>query len=246
MLELDHGTSYEVLTSIPANEKFTRIGKGVQNGERWDKVLLDNGMVGYVFQTYVQEVPPPVITSIELSVDNTIINVGDNKQISIKITPSDYTDEVIWKSSDDNVATVYNGIVSAISAGNVTITAQTSDGSIYDTIDLIVKTPPENVYLDNEYIQLIVGKSMKVNARVIPENATNKNLIWSSDDVSIATVDENGIITALSEGETTINVKVENENVSAKCNVKVIQIEDGVYFELDESLSLNGDEISRC
>ncbi len=243
MLEQVHGTSYEVLTLIPANEEFTRIGRGVQDGERWDKVLLNNGMIGYVFQTYVKEVPPPVIESIELSIDNTIINVGDKKQITAKITPSDYTDEVIWKSSDDSIATVNSGEISAISAGNVTITAQTSDGSIYDTIDLVVKTPPEKVYLDNQYIQLIQGNSMKLNARVIPENATNKKLVWSSDNSNIATVDENGVITAVSEGETVINVKVENESVSAKCNVKVIQIQEGVYFELDESLTINGDEI---
>lgn len=49
------GTSYEVLTSIPTKQTFTRIGKGIQNGERWDKVLLENGMVGYVFQNYVSE-----------------------------------------------------------------------------------------------------------------------------------------------------------------------------------------------
>lgn len=47
------GTSYESLTLLSPNETFTRIGKGVQNGERWDKVLLNNGMVGYVFQSYV-------------------------------------------------------------------------------------------------------------------------------------------------------------------------------------------------
>lgn len=38
-------TSYEILTSIPANQTFTRIAQGVQNGERWDKVLLENGMI---------------------------------------------------------------------------------------------------------------------------------------------------------------------------------------------------------
>lgn len=48
-------TSYEVLTSISSKSTFTRIGKGIQNGERWDKVLLENGMIGYVFQSYVEE-----------------------------------------------------------------------------------------------------------------------------------------------------------------------------------------------
>lgn len=159
-------TSYEVLKSISANEQFTRIGQGVQNGERWDKVLLDNGMVGYVFQSYVEKVPEPIII------------------------------------------------------------------------------PVETITLDNTNIQLVVGSTMKLNATVLPEEATNKNIIWSSEDINVATVDENGQITAVSKGETVINVISENGEVSARCNVRVIQVEDGFYFELDESVVLNGDEIS--
>ncbi len=49
-------TSYEIITSIPAKEQFTRIEKGIQAGEAWDKVILKNGMIGYVFQYYVKEV----------------------------------------------------------------------------------------------------------------------------------------------------------------------------------------------
>ena len=50
-------TSYEVLTTINKDSKVTRIRRGIQNGERWDKVVLENGMVGYVFQSYLKEVP---------------------------------------------------------------------------------------------------------------------------------------------------------------------------------------------
>lgn len=166
------GTSYERLTSIQANQTFTRIGQGMQNGERWDRVLLDNGMVGYVFQTYVEE----------------------------------YVEEVPEEPSI---------------------------------------TPVESIVLDNTNINLITGNTMKINATVLPDDATNKNLIWSSEDETIATVSENGEITAVSKGEVAINVKsAENEKISAKCNVKVIEIDEGVYFELDESVTLNGDEIS--
>lgn len=49
-------TSYEILTSITRTEQMTRIGKGIQNGETWDKVILSNGMIGYVFQNYIKEV----------------------------------------------------------------------------------------------------------------------------------------------------------------------------------------------
>ena len=76
------GTSYERLVSISANQTFTRIGKGIQNGERWDKVLLDNGMIGYVFQTYVEEYieeapDGPNTKDIYFEIDESIILNGE-------------------------------------------------------------------------------------------------------------------------------------------------------------------------
>ena len=166
------GTSYERLTSIQANQTFTRIGKGVQNGERWDKVLLDNGMVGYVFQSYVEE----------------------------------YVEEV-----PEEPATI----------------------------------AVEKIVLDNTNINLIIGSKMKINPTVLPENASNKNIVWRSDDATIATVNTNGEITAVSVGDTVITVKsAENANIIEKCNVRVIDVGEDIYFELDESIKLNGDEIS--
>lgn len=158
------GTSYEVLASISAKQNFTRIGYGVQNGERWDRVLLDNGMIGYVFQTYVTEVPTPVVI------------------------------------------------------------------------------PAESIELDINNVQLIEGKTLNINATIYPSDATNNNLNWSSNNESVAIVDENGKITAVSEGEAVINVQL--DNVSANCNVKVIKIENNDYLEFDSSLKINGDEIS--
>lgn len=56
MLELVHGTEYEILTSIPANTNVTRLKKGINDGETWDKVQLENGVIGYVFASYLKEV----------------------------------------------------------------------------------------------------------------------------------------------------------------------------------------------
>ena len=69
---MDHGTSYEVLTSVKSGQTMTRIAKGKQNGELWDRVKLDNGLVGYVFQNYVEKVNDIEVTNINLSLENTI------------------------------------------------------------------------------------------------------------------------------------------------------------------------------
>ena len=57
-------TSYEIITTIPKNTKMTRIRKGKQSGERWDQVILENGIVGYIYQTYVTELPSVQIQKI--------------------------------------------------------------------------------------------------------------------------------------------------------------------------------------
>ena len=100
----------------------------------------------------------------------------------------------------------------------------------------------EKVELDNSNIQIIVGQTMKINTIVYPNNITNMNIKWSSDDSSIASVNNNGEITAISEGETVVRVSV--DNVESYCNVKVIKIKDDVYFEIDNNVNINGDELS--
>ena len=101
------GTSYEVLTSVPANTQMTRIAKGKQKGELWDRVKLENGMVGYVFQTYLEEVPDKQVEKIELSVDKTTINKGEKIKINSTISPSDAVNKnLTYSSSDTKVATV--------------------------------------------------------------------------------------------------------------------------------------------
>ena len=100
-------TSYEVITSVDKNEIMTRIAKGKQSGELWDKVRLENGITGYVFQNYLKEVPEKQIEEIKLSIDNTVINKGETKKINVEILPEEAKDhEVEFSSSDNTIARV--------------------------------------------------------------------------------------------------------------------------------------------
>ena len=74
-------TSYEVITTVTSQDKMTRIMKGKQQGERWDKVILENGIIGYIFQQYVTELPDVEIESIDVSIDNTTIQKGGKSTI---------------------------------------------------------------------------------------------------------------------------------------------------------------------
>ncbi len=237
-------TSYEIITGIDRNVKVTRIKKGVQNGERWDKIELSNGMVGYVFQSYLKEVPPPTITDIKLSIENTIIQKGSSNVIQIAITPQDATEEILWETSNENIVGVDKGTIIGFTSGTATITAKTSDGRVSSSIDITVYSKVTDVVLDKENVTLLKGNSLKLSANVLPEDATNKEIIWSSEDNRIASV-VNGVITANEEGTTTIVAKAKNEEIKARCNVTVKALSDEVTLEFDSSLRVEADEISK-
>ena len=159
------GTSYEIITTVTRNDKFTRIKKGVQTGERWDKIILENGIVGYVFQSYLREVP-------------------ENIEV-------------------------------------------------------------QNIIISNEKLNLLVNDIVKLTANVIPENATEKELIWSSEDEKIAKVNrEDGTVEAIKEGTTNVLVKTKNGLIIKKCKVNVSKVQEGVLVEFDDSLKVDGNEIS--
>lgn len=73
------GTSYESITTVDRNAVMTRIAKGVQKGELWDRVQLENGIIGYVFQSYLKEVPEVQIEKINLSASSTTMKKETHK-----------------------------------------------------------------------------------------------------------------------------------------------------------------------
>lgn len=101
------GTSYESLISVPAKTEMTRIAKGKQSGELWDRVKLSNGMVGYAFQNYLKEVPNKQIEQINVSIDNKRINKGETKKLSVEILPKEAANNSVeYRSSNSNIVRV--------------------------------------------------------------------------------------------------------------------------------------------
>ena len=106
-------TSYEIITTVTNSDKFTRIKKGIQNGERWDKIILDNGVVGYVFQSYLKEVPKEIIaTDIIISKEEVNLLVNDTIKLTASVHPEEAKDkQIIWQSENEKIATVNEGVV---------------------------------------------------------------------------------------------------------------------------------------
>ena len=241
------GTSYEILTTINKEDKMIRILKGVNSGERWDKVRLENGMVGYIFSTYATEIPKAQIERIEMSLENTTLQKGERKKLNVTIYPEEAkSNKVIYTSSNPNVLTVDDkGYVTAISSGNATITVKAEENDVQSKIDLNVHTAVRGVQLDQKEIYMQMEDTFKINAYVEPEDANNKNIKYETSNSKIASVDRQGNITAHTTGEATIYaISEENPNAKSECKVIVVREMDDSEIHFDSSLKVNSLEIS--
>ena len=90
-----------------------------------------------------------------------------------------------------------------------------------------------DVMLDETSLTLVVEDTRTLIATVLPEDATNKNVIWSSSNTFVATVMPNGLVTAISEGMATIVATSQENGVSTMCNVKVEMGVSSVRFKLE-------------
>lgn len=240
-------TSYEILTTINKDDKMTRILKGVNSGERWDKVKLENGIVGYIFSTYVTEIPKAQIEKIELNLENTTLQKGERKKLNVTIYPEEAkSNKVIYTSSNPNVLTVDDkGYVTAIRSGNATITVKAEENDVQSKIDLNVHTSVRGVQVDQKEIYMQLQDTFKINAYVEPEDANNKNIKYETSNSKIASVDGQGNITAHTTGEAIIYaISEENPNAKSECKVTVVREVDDSEIHFDSSLQINSSEIS--
>ncbi|MBO5349425.1 MAG: Ig-like domain-containing protein [Clostridia bacterium] len=153
-------TSYDILTSVDRNTIMTRIQKGKQSGELWDKVQLPNGMIGYAFQSYLKQAPETQIESIKLSIDNPNIKKGEIKKLNVEILPEEAKNhEIEYTSSNNKVVTVdTEGNILGLKSGNATITAKSKENNVSSSIDITVYTPVTDMEINAESLMLQVRR----------------------------------------------------------------------------------------
>ena len=238
------GTSYEVLTSLQAGEEMTRIAKGKQKGELWDRVKLQNGMVGFVFREYVEEVPEIEIDNIELSVDKSTITKGEKIKLNIKIEPENTPLNAIKLSSEDeNVATVSSdGYILGVKSGETKIYAKAKNG-VSDFVNIKVITPLTDIVTSLDTYIIQEGETINLNPMLVPDDADNQEITYLSQNEDIATVTNQGIVTGMKIGTATIQISGDN-NVSKTIKINVIiKLEDD-EIRFDEALNVSNNIIS--
>ncbi len=176
-----------------------------------------------VFKKIVEE---RLAESITLNNSEITLKASETAELTVTVLPESTTDKsVTWMSSDESVVTVdAYGMVTAITVGEATIIATTNDGSnLSATCKVIVEpTIAESIILDKTEISLKAEESVALIATILPESTTDKSVIWMSSDESVATVDENGVVTAIAVGEATITATTnDGSNLSASCKVTI-------------------------
>ena len=187
-------------------------------------------------------VVPTLATSITLDKTEISLEATETATLVATVLPELTTDKSVeWSSSDESVAVVdENGVVTAIAVGEATITATTVDGSnLSASCKIIVKpTLTTSITLDYSEYEIVEKSDFQLVATILPELATNKGVVWSSSDMWIASVDENGLVRAYTVGEAIITATtVDGSNLSASCKVTVVS-------SLAQSITLDKTEVS--
>lgn len=137
------------------------------------------------------------VSSIKLD-DSINVTLGEIHKLVPTILPENATDKsVTWSSDNESVATIQNGIINAKAIGTANITVTTNDGGLTATCAVTVSpVHVESIVIAPVLATLAVGETKALNVTVLPENATDKSVTWSSNNESIVSVDENGNIIA--------------------------------------------------
>lgn len=179
-------------------------------------------------KTYV--IAPVEATEVTLDATEKEVLVGETFTLVATVAPENTTDKtVVWSSSDENVVTVDSeGNVEAVGVGQATVTAACGNatGSCAVTVKPIEAT---EVTVEPSEIVAVEGETVPLTATVLPNNTTDKSVVWTSGDETVATVDENGLVTILKAGECDITATC--GNAAGICHVKGTSGNAGVTAE---------------
>ena len=182
------------------------------------------------------------VTGVTLNKTGITLEVDGSETLTATVAPDNATNKkVTWKSDKPEIATVdASGKITGVKEGEATITVTTEDGGKTATCKVTVEAATiavTGVTLNKTELTLEVDGSETLTATVAPDDATNKEVTWSSDKPEIVTVDATGKVTGVATGEATITVTTEDGGKTATCKVavKVPDIEGVVWF--DEELA---------
>ncbi len=193
----------------------------------------DSDFPVYIDDVSLVQLPPAT----DLSIDDATVTVRGTTALKVNTVPAEATTGALtWKSSDESIIKVNaNGVVSAIAGeGKVTITVENADGTLTDSAEVEI-TGDYITAIEMNRARLTVPKlgKLQLETTTTPLNGRFKKFVWESSDNTIATVDENGLVTA-TDKPGTVSIKVTSGDLSAECTVVVLPAATQFEFAKDE------------
>lgn len=215
------GSWYTNSSSSEAGQSF--VGNSLSS---WTDISVGNSNCRIKAYTTMQGITQ--VNSITLNESAIALYAGEKEQLTAKVLPEDADYPAVeWITSNSSVAKVdENGLVTGVSAGTATITCKATDGSgVSASCEITVKQYVTSITLPFKSSIVRIGYTNKLNPTILPENASNKKVTWSSSDDAIATVNSSGLVTGVSAGTATITCKAtDGSGVEASCEATVLNM----------------------
>lgn len=173
--------------------------------------------------TEEKEVIAPTVQSIELSELKKTMSVGETAQLMATVLPDGVIDKTVtWKIEDENIGTIdSDGNVTAMAEGETKIFATVSNVTALCALT-VVPVAVESITLNETTKKMSMGETLQLVASVTPENATYKDVEWTSSDETVATVDDNGLVKTLGIGNVAITATLVTGGKSATCDIVIL------------------------
>lgn len=186
------------------------------------------------YATILEEKVP--VTGITLDQENiSFSDIGTSVQLTATVLPTDADNQkVIWKSSDTSVATVKDGKVTCTGYGTAIITATSEEGEYVATCNVTATRKivlPSSITLDRKEATIKVGEATTLKANVLPADADDKTIVWSSENSDIASVTNDGVVTGMKAGTTKIIVTTNANGLKDECILTVLQPATGITLD---------------
>lgn len=173
---------------------------------------------------------------IRLETEQARVRKGGRLTLAAVAQPEGKTDgRLVWSSSDGSVASVdEEGVVSGKLKGEAVITVTAVDGGYTAECRVRVYQPVTELRMDNRSVTVDTGDDIQLTATILPYDADNKSIVWSSDNPDVADVNGKGVVTGVKAGQTVIRATSEDEGISDFCVVTVNQPVTGVSLSKSE------------
>lgn len=231
--------------AVDSNGTVTPVAAGTATLTATAAATVD-GVEKTATATCAVEVTPPSAKAVNLNPLTAKLAKGGTQQLTAALDPADAVDPIVWSSADAAIAKVSgSGLITAASPGQVDITATAGAAKAVCAVTV------SGVVLSSSSLRLLTGNSATIGTTRYGD-ASGIALEWSTSNASVARVDANGKVTALTEGKTTITAQSKGGTYVAQCEVTVVRNEAAlvrVSLDAGEPLALSGLEStlkSRC